>query len=69
MEKGIYKHFKGELYIVVDLAMHSESEEQYVIYHNINNKDKLWIRPINMFNDLIENEKLKIKRFEFLGNE
>ena len=30
--KGIYKHFKGDLYLVEDIAINSETEEEYVIY-------------------------------------
>ena len=29
--KGIYKHFKGDYYIVEDVAIHSETREKYVI--------------------------------------
>ena len=29
--KGIYKHFKGDYYLVEDIAIHSESKEKLVI--------------------------------------
>ena len=30
--KSIYKHFKGNLYLVEDIATHSETRERYVAY-------------------------------------
>lgn len=27
---GIYRHFKGDLYLVEDIATHSETKEKYV---------------------------------------
>ena len=30
--KSIYKHFKGDLYLVEDIAIHSETREKYVVY-------------------------------------
>lgn len=29
---GVYKHFKGNYYLVVDVALHSETKEKYVVY-------------------------------------
>lgn len=31
---GIYKHFKGDHYLVIDVANHSETKEKYVVYRN-----------------------------------
>ena len=30
--KSIYKHFKGDLYLVEDIAVHSETREKNVVY-------------------------------------
>ncbi len=45
----IYKHFKGNLYLVEDIAIHSETEEKYVVYRALYGESKLYIRPYNMF--------------------
>lgn len=45
----IYRHFKGNLYLVEDIAIHSETEEKYVVYRALYGENKLYIRPYNMF--------------------
>ena len=47
--KGIYKHFKGDLYLVEDIAINSETEEEYVIYRALYGDNKLYIKQYNMF--------------------
>ena len=47
--KGIYKHFKGDLYIVEDVAINSETLEKMVIYRALYGDGKLWCRPYDMF--------------------
>lgn len=61
--KGIYKHYKGNLYIVEDIATHSETLEKYVIYRALYGDNKLWIRPYSMFFDEVNKNNQKY-RFE-----
>ena len=53
----VYKHFKGNYYIVVDIAIHSETKEQYVVYRQLYGDGKLWIRPLEMFLSEVDHEK------------
>ena len=46
---GIYKHFKGDYYIVQDVATHSETKEKYVVYRQLYGTGELYIRPMEMF--------------------
>ena len=50
--KGIYKHFKGDYYIVEDIAIHSETKEEYVIYRALYGNNNLYIRPKDMWSNV-----------------
>ena len=54
---GIYKHFKGDYYIVVDIAGHSETKEKYVVYRALYGSGDLWIRPLDMFLSEVDHNK------------
>ena len=55
--KGIYKHFKGDYYIVEDLAIHSETKEKYVVYRALYGNNELYIRPYDMFLSEVDKNK------------
>ena len=48
-KNGIYKHFKGDLYLVEDIAIHSETMEKFVVYRALYGECNLYIRPYNSF--------------------
>ena len=54
---AIYKHFKGNLYRVEDIAKHSETGEDYVVYRQMYGEESLWIRPLDMFLEKVDKEK------------
>ena len=53
----VYRHFKGDLYLVTDIALHSETMEKYVVYRALYGDNKLYIRPYDMFLSLVDKEK------------
>ena len=53
----VYKHFKGNLYRVEDIAIHSETGETYVVYRQMYGEHELWIRPKSMFLEEVDHEK------------
>ena len=60
---GIYKHFKGDLYIVEDIAINSETEEKMVIYRALYGDNELWVRPYSSFIEEVNKNNQKY-RFE-----
>lgn len=46
---GVYQHYKGDYYIVEDIAEHTETGEELVIYRGLYEDAPLWARPKTMF--------------------
>lgn len=55
--KGIYKHFKGDYYLVEDVARHSETKEEMVVYRRLYEDNSLWVRQKEMFLSEVDHEK------------
>ena len=54
---GVYKHFKGNYYIVVDIAKHCDTTEDYVIYRSLYEGETLWIRTKESFLSEVDHNK------------
>ena len=55
--KRVYKHFKGDLYFVEDIAIHSETGEKNVVYRALYGNNDLYIRPYDMFTSKVDHVK------------
>lgn len=66
IKKGKYRHYKGNLYEVIDIALHSESLEEMVVYKELYGDFKLWVRSLKMFLENVEINGEIQKRFAFI---
>lgn len=62
-EGRVYRHYKGDLYLVEDIARHSETDEKMVIYRGLYENGPLWCRPYDLFVDEVDKNGQKY-RFE-----
>lgn len=67
MKQGHYRHYKGNEYIVLGVARHSETDEELVVYRPDYGEQGLWVRPKEMFLETVEVDGKQVPRFEFLG--
>ncbi len=65
---GRYRHYKGNEYIVIGVARHSETQEELVVYRTDYGDKSLWVRPAAMFAETVTVDGRAVPRFEFLGN-
>ena len=69
IQPGLYRHFKGKEYEVIGTAHHSETLEELVVYRALYSspefgENALWVRPLAMWEEEVEFEGKKVKRFE-----
>ncbi len=53
----VYRHFKGDYYLVEDVARHSETGEEMVVYRRLYSDGSLWVRPKAMFLSEVDHAK------------
>ncbi len=68
LQPGLYEHFKGNQYQVIDLARHSETEEWLVVYRPLYGERDLWVRPMHLFTDTKSVNGCEVPRFRRVGD-
>ena len=53
----IYRHFKGDHYLVEDIATDSETGKPMVLYRKLYDDGSLWVRPLEMFLEPVDKVK------------
>ena len=67
LKKGIYKHYKGNLYELIGIANHSETLEKMVVYKALYGDGELWVRPASMWNESVTVDGCEVARFELVS--
>jgi len=47
-----YKHYKGNIYKIIAIARHSETDETMIVYKS--KKGDIWVRPQKMWNEIVD---------------
>lgn len=67
LKKGIYQHYKGQLYQVLHVATHSETQEKLVVYQCLYGDYSIWVRPVDMFTESITlDDDRELERFKLI---
>ena len=68
---GLYRHFKGMYYYLLDVATHSETGEKLVVYQKLYDERDLYVRPLEMFCSDVDRDKYpdvkQQKRFQLMS--
>jgi len=67
-QTGIYQHYKGNKYLVLGLAKHSETTDNLVVYVTLyeNEMASMWVRPLSLFIDQVIVDGKSMPRFKKL---
>ena len=68
IQPGLWKHFKGNLYRVMYVALHSETGEEMVVYQALYGQRGMWVRPASMWLEQVERDGYSGPRFVRLGD-
>jgi hypothetical protein len=63
---GLYQHYKGGRYKVIEVARHSESLEPLVVYRALYGQFGLWVRPAAMFFETVVTNGQSLPRFKLI---
>ena len=66
---GLYRHFKGNYYRVLSIARHSETVQPMVVYRALYGDRGVWVRPAEMWDEVIERDGKTFQRFRKLSME
>ncbi len=69
IQKGIYQHYKGNCYEVLEVANHSETLEKMVVYRALYGAREVWVRPLSMWDEMVETPEGAVPRFRLIESE
>ncbi len=63
---GLYRHYKGKMYLVLGVARHSETEQWLVVYQPQYGDQMWWVRPFEQFSNSVIVEGRQVQRFQWV---
>ena len=63
IKPGKYKHYKGNEYEVIGVGKHTKTLEELVFYRDVCDANKLWARPVSMWDETVIVDGKEVKRF------
>lgn len=63
---GIYRHFKGNEYELLEIVRHSETQEEMILYKALYGDFGLWVRPLSMWLETVKRDGYEGPRFAFI---
>ena len=60
---GLYRHYKGNLYQLLHIARHSETEKPLAVYRALYGDYGVWVRPLAMLTESVDTANGSVARF------
>lgn len=67
-EGTVVRHYKGNQYVIIGVAQHTETAEIMVVYRSVGGWDQVWVRPYRMFFDLVDGPNGPEPRFSWVSD-
>lgn len=68
IKPGLYRHYKGQEYLIDKTVLHSETRETMVVYQARYDDFSWWVRPLSMFFETVQVEGKEVQRFEWISD-
>lgn len=62
----VYRHYKGADYLVLTVARHTETGEDFVVYQALYGERGMWVRPLEMFMEEVTVDGVRRRRFQLV---
>ncbi|MDB5166739.1 MAG: hypothetical protein JWM37_811 [Candidatus Saccharibacteria bacterium] len=71
LRAGVYKHYKGALYLVFGKATQSETHEKMIVYVSlyVGTVGSMFVRPYDTFFEDVTVKGRTVPRFTYIGEE
>ena len=65
-QPGVYRHYKGNDYLLLYVARHSETRELLVVYQALYGEHGIWVRPLAMWGESVLCNGASVPRFTYM---